>query len=480
MKKVKWILISVTGILALVGGGGWLALRSWIEKNATPEAIVRRVEAEWNCRAEVKSVDVSLWSNPARIVLSQFRLSPRDGEVTKPLAQRASAEGGPGLLTVSNAALEADTNALASGKLHIKKLALSGVWMREEITPEGVSIMKEAFRKPDPAGAVTASPPTITLDETPVAAAPAAPSAAPKPKKVEDLATPLPEAPASASTTAATEKRSSLPFGIVIDEAVLEKADFRIRNRQARTTSNLNNLNLRITDVDVDSSNLKEHNQCKVEIRSMVDSSGRAKVGDETKDILFANFEMAATGVIQPMDETTGEFSPAGKVTLQLKKGGVFGGTQTFGEAAAKDKSFAKMKEYGLDVSDLKIGGALQEDVVAEAAYQQGRVQFLKDVLLVFPDYSVLLRAGSWVNGAEDDHDMQLRLVPSEAVAKKLKEDAAAKVGDGLVKLAENIFKDEQGRLTFDIVSSDRLSKPKIRLGGQAGVIEGLLRGLIK
>lgn len=482
MKKMKWILISVAGILALGGGGGWLALRSWVEKHATPEAIVRQVEAEWNCRADVAGVDVSLFSNPARIVMRGFSISPRDGEVGKPLAQRAPAPPGPGLLMVHSAILELDTNALAGGRLHVKKLGLSEVWLREEITPEGLSVMQETFRKPKPEVKVAApvTPPAITANDQPVAV-PATPESKPAEKAQAKPANGSAGQAPAAVAAEVPEAGSGLPFGIVVDEAVLEKATFRIRNRQARTTSNINDLYVRISEVDVDSGNLAEHNQCKVEIRGRIDSSGRAKVGDETKDIKFADFSLNAHGLIKPLDDTSKAFAPHGQVTLELEKGGVFGGTQTIGQAAGKDKSFAKMKDnFGIDVSDLVIGGVLQETVSAEVSYERGRVLFPKDVRFAFPEYAVTLRQQTWINAAADDHDMHLQLLPSDPLAKSITDGVTSKMGDGMVKLALSIFNDGHGKLAFEVSSSGRLSKPNFRLDGKAGAIEQLIRGLIK
>lgn len=479
MKKMKWILISMTGILALAGGGGWLALRSWIEKNATPDAVVQRLEEQWNCRATVDRIDVSLFSNPARIVVAKLGIGLRDSEVGKPLAQRAPSTAGPGVLMVQNAVLEVDTNALAAGRLHIKKLALTDVWMREEITPEGTSVMQEIFRKPAPvASASLTPPPAITIDGKPIVATTtqATPAAKPAPLSTPDS----PPAPTPA-VAAAPAPKSDLPFGIVVDEAVLQQATFRIRNRQARTTTNMNNLSVRISAVDVDTSNLAQHNQCKIELDGQIDSSGRAKSGDQTVDVKFADFTLAARGTIKPFDETTLKFSPHGQVTLDLKKGGVFGGTQTIGQVAAKDKDFAKVKEnFGIDVSDLVIGGPLQEDVTVGVNYGQGRIFFDNEARFAFPEYLITLRKESWINPAADDHNMRLQLLPNDAVSKKILDGVTVKMGAGLAKLAVSVFNDGQGKLAFEVVSSDRLSKPKFRLDGTVGALEQMIKGLFK
>jgi hypothetical protein len=161
-----------------------------------------------------------------------------------------------------------------------------------------------------------------------------------------------------------------------------------------------------------------------------------------------------------------------------LDKGSIFGGTTTVGQAAAKDKTFEQMKKnFGIDVSDVVLGGALQEEVVIDVNLKNSRVTFAKDTRFSFPDYVVTLRQGSWLNAQQDDHESHLLLVPSEPVANKIMDGVKSKMGDGLSDTALGIFNDGKGKLAFDIISTEKLSKPKFKLGGQAGQIEQLFKG---
>jgi hypothetical protein len=47
-----------------------------------------------------------------------------------------------------------------------------------------------------------------------------------------------------------------------------------------------------------------------------------------------------------------------------------------------------------------------------------------------------------------------------------------------MAKAGMALFNDGQGHLAIDLVSSGRLSKPKVRFGGQAGAIEQLFKGV--
>src|SRR3569623_398313 len=90
MKKLKWIVLSLSVLLLVGGVGGGLALKSWLGTVLTRESLVRQLESQWNCRADVTALTVSLWSSPARVEITNLNLAPRDAEADAetPLAAR--------------------------------------------------------------------------------------------------------------------------------------------------------------------------------------------------------------------------------------------------------------------------------------------------------------------------------------------------------------------------------------------------------
>ena len=135
---------------------------------------------------------------------------------------------------------------------------------------------------------------------------------------------------------------------------------------------------------------------------------------------------------------------------------------------------------FGIDVADVKVGGQLQADMKTLVAVNGPLVKFAKDAVFPFPDYTVTLREASWLDGAENKQEMQLLLLPSDALAKTLLDGVKVKLGDGLVKVAQEMFNDGQGHLAFELVSKGTLSKPKMELGGQAGELQKAFKGLFK
>ncbi|RYD26355.1 MAG: hypothetical protein EOP86_26070, partial [Verrucomicrobiaceae bacterium] len=87
MKKRRFWKVLLVALPVLAGGAAWSAHR-YVRKETTPAALVRRLEQSLNCRAEVESASVSLFSFPAKLEVKGLRLLPRDGEVGKALKDR--------------------------------------------------------------------------------------------------------------------------------------------------------------------------------------------------------------------------------------------------------------------------------------------------------------------------------------------------------------------------------------------------------
>lgn len=468
MKKLTWILSSLSGVLVLGGGGGWFLTKAWVEKTLTADSIAEQLEKEWNCRAEVKGISVNLLGNPAMLNLEELRLSPRDEEVGKPLSQR-KAVASPGVLIAGGVWSTIRWSDLMRGRLHVEKFTISHLWMREEVTPDGKSMMETVFRKPTHSAG----------NETPAAmeaVSASGPEVVPEQKKqVQPVAS---EEKGRAAKGDETAGGSDVPLGLVVDEFTIEKIEGHVLNRQSKTRTALN-ARLRLSGIDVDPKDLAHHNRCVADLSGDIDHAVRMKVNGETQEVTVAKFAFESKGTLEPFDAASGELNPAAVVTMILKKGSQFGGLSTIGEAAGKDKTFASIKSnLGINIDDVKVGGLLQSDTTAEMRIQNGRVEFVKELRVEFEDYAVVVRPGSWLNGSSDDHEMVIQLVPDESLANKIKTGITAKMGDGLGKTALSVFADKEGRLVFDFISSDRLSKPKIKLGGQAGAIEQMFKGI--
>lgn len=457
MKKWKIILVSLLGVTGLGILGGWLAVRSWVQTNLNKEALVLRLESELNCRADVMDVQVNLFSNPARIALTDLTLRERDAEAGKPLADRKPAQTGAAAFSAGYANLIIRWSDLLRGNLHISNFSVLNLWLRDEVSSDGVSSLAEVLRHP---GSKQKKPSVAST------------SASDKSKEPHPQAT-------SSSGAAPAPPAALLPLGLTLDSLTVKNATLVLINRQARTRTVCNELNLAVTDLDVDPSNLAAHNQLRLTIDGKVTATSRLKVKDALQDVKLADFAFEGKGLVHPLEPATGLFDPEAALDLVVKQGSTLGGEQTIGEAAGEDKTLASMKKnLGIDISHVRTGGKLKSDLTASSKLQHGRLEFLNDMRLEFEDYSVLLRAGSWLDGGQDDHEFQLQLLPGDTLAKQVTGGLSEHLGGGMAKAGMALFNDGQGHLAIDLVSSGRLSKPKVRFGGQAGAIEQLFKGV--
>lgn len=451
MKKWKLILGLLAGTTGVGVLGGSLALHLWVKNNLTREALVQRLESELNCRAEVKSVDALIFSSPAHIVLTGVTVRERDDQVGRPLAERKAATG-PAAFNAEQLELVVNWADLLHGKLHVSNLLITEVWLRDEVSAEGVSSLATILRTQKKARASTTSSPPVQPATSPAA--------------------PHQDKPANPPAVL-------LPIGITMDSLAVKGAVCSFLNRPARTRTKVNDMDFAITDLDIDTGNLKEHNQLHMKLSGRLGSTARVKVNDDYQEVTIADFTMDGAGVVNPLDAETGLFNPKATLDLLLKKGSTFGGFQTVGDATKGDKQVAAMKKMmGIDVSDVVIGGALAGDVAIRAKVQNGRLELLEDARLEFPDYAVTLRAGSWLDGSNDDHEFALQLLPNEALSKRITSGVGKQLGDGIGKTAQAVFNDGQGHFAIDLIATGRLSKPRIRLGGQAGSIQQLVEGV--
>ena len=492
MKKMKWILLTLAGLLAITGVGGAFVAKSWLATTLSRESIVHQLETQWNCRADIASVNVSLSTAPASIEIKTLALAQRDAdaEANTPMANRKAVAPGSTMVSAERALLEIDLAELIHQRLHIKRLTLSGVSVRNDVSEEKGNLLADLFSKPRSVTPPPAPPKTVAVAPSPPipTTPPAAEPKTPPQASTAQAPEPSPEKSPEKPKHKAAFQANALGLGVVIDEARLERGSFHEVNHVTLNRTDVSDLNFALTEVDIDPSDLAHHNRAKLQLTAHVQTKGRAKIGNATKnqDVDIADFTFDTNSAIQPIDAETGDLAPAGTLDLLLKKGSKFGGmpASELGGSALDGMK----KNWGLDLADLPIGGAILEDANVSVAILGPRVQFTKDARFVFADYAATLKTASWLNPAEDLIEMAIQLVPNDKLSTTLIDAANAKVGEGVVKFARQVLRDDQGHLAFDFVLSKRLTKPKMDIGGEAGTIinavkglgGGLLKGLIK
>jgi hypothetical protein len=440
MKKLAYAGVAAIGALVLVVAAGV----GWLKVKLNREAVEAQLQAKCAGRVEVGEFELQLWSNPARLRLGEVKVYARTGRDGNPEPPKEP------VARVREAVLEASWWGVLGGVLDVRRLNLDGVEIEEYVSPEGKSELREAMERPKAAGGEV--------------------TAAGREEK---------DASGQGKGKGAAEfKAEQLGLTIRVSEARLSQGRLFIHNRVNKTKTRVENLDFALMEIDVDPGDLRKHNQARLELGAQLTLEGRGKVGGEMRDVTFAKLQIKGSGKIQPFDEKTGKWSPVTEWELELAKGSVLAGYMTLGQAGAQ--AAKKMKNFGLDLSDLPMGGELVEPAVLSMGFDGSRLLVRKDARFQMPEYEVRMAGGSWLDPTADAQDLKVRLVCGEDLQRRLMESVKKSgVPDENADSLLKAFRDETaGRLAFDLRVGGKLTRPDPQPAWDKA-LEGFLRMLI-
>ena len=144
----RWKLLLTLVLLAPVLL--WAIAQWLVSRMLQPEALVARIEASLNCRAEVTSASANLWSLPASVQIEGLKLAPRDAEAdeAKPLGQRPPLDPKASIFAIQSAKLEMNPWALLRGQLNVRSLVVQVVNLNSNTPLSGVNTLNQMMAKP--------------------------------------------------------------------------------------------------------------------------------------------------------------------------------------------------------------------------------------------------------------------------------------------------------------------------------------------
>ena len=80
--------LKILGVLILLALAAPIGLAMWLQSYVSADYLVKMTEENCNCRAQLDSTSLSLFSWPPTLRLNGIKLAPRDEHVGKPLSQR--------------------------------------------------------------------------------------------------------------------------------------------------------------------------------------------------------------------------------------------------------------------------------------------------------------------------------------------------------------------------------------------------------
>lgn len=435
---MKKLLFFVLGFLMLAAAG-LTAASWWAMRQLKPATWVELAEKNWNCRAELADAELSLFTKPATLKLTGLRLAPRDEQVALPYEQRTPLATDASVLEVPEALMEVKLDDLINRRLFVEKLRLLSPVVREIQDTEGKSSLSALFKKPGTQEAEEASP-----------------KVTPAPAKVESKAS-----------------KDDPVFAFAMHAASIEKGRVEITSGTTRVT--IENLDFTVTGIDVDKTDLARHNLMNALVSCQIQVSGMARIGGTQQPAQLALLTVSGESEITPYNVQTQEWKPFSKLKLTLAKGSIIAGHMTLGDAAGKD--LRKLQEYGVDLAPVVIGGPLMSDAVVIGEFANDRFITRSQTRFAFPEYTVSIEPKSWVNAAQDKHEMEFRLICGPELQQRLTDGISrAGLGESLTRGVTKALADKDGRMTFDMESKGPLSKPKVEPKVDR-VLKNLMRG---
>ena len=473
----KKVLIMGSGaviVLAALGFGG----QAWLKGRLQKEALVAQMEAVWNCRAHLDRTSVSLFSSPATVSLHGLRLAPRDEQALLPLAQRSPMEDSTVLLSCDKAILSVQFADLLAGRLHVEQLQLDAVKARVVVDESGKSSLDSLFESPyeEPAPeAVTGGGGGAVAEAAPAAAAQPAADAGTAP--AEPVETAKPKKPKQPRPETNPMRADVMLFSLAVKEAGVTNAQVDVTDQKNGTHMNLEQVRFTLKDIDVDPDDLANHNHCLFEFGASI------QVEKPSEKAQMANFVVEGSGDMVPFDAKTGVWQPDLNLAVAIKKGGLIGGTLLANQMGKKDAE--RLKDYGLELGDIAIGGLLQEDATTKVhVFGEGKMMMKQDTRLAFPQYEITVLDKSWFNARQDAHIVRARLVVGPELTGRIVEGAkkslSGKYGESIGELAVSVvastLMDSEKRLVLPFKAKGPMSKPDVQLDTVLNDIKDLLK----
>ncbi len=428
-----WLALLVLVPLLLLVIAQWLLSR-W----AQPAALVERIEATYNCRAEVTGASIDLWSLPAKVQLRGLKLAARDADAdaAKPLAERTPLEGKTVVLSVESLDLTINPWAVLKRDLNISNLLVQRVNLYAETPETGASAIHTMFSRP----LIVAGKPNPAVD-----------------KPADDKSPVVPEAERAF-------RAKDLPLAPEIAQARIEHARMDFKNMKSRQLLRFEDANLALNNVSVDGRNLgrKNHAEMTLDGRFQIFAKRMVQQVD-----LGVELKLNAS----PFDSQTGNLAPIPFV-VSIAQG------STLQDVPALQRIYQKMKKwekYGLKLEPLPDRATIKDPARVEMTYAANTITTNSDFNLALDNYDLALKRGSWFDLTKETCKLELNITGSQSVSVKalnglseyITDKLGTKFGSPIAEKIQEIFKKQNlilpdGRLSVPMSLSGDTGKPEV------------------
>lgn len=426
MKKIFIISGAIFGgILVLL-----LGVSLYVSSLLTEEFVVEQIESTFNLRAELKELNVGLFSG-ASVELRGVALGPRDSIANqgKPLGERPPMKNK--VISAESLELSLQLMPLLDKQLVVEKFIFEKPEVNLAMRANGTNNLGGLFKTPRVVGGKR----NPALDEKPAAA-----SNSNEPFRAADLG------------IAGNLERVGLNNGTLnLRLASGDRLKFK-------------NLDLFLTDIVVDPADLINRNSAYLDLDTDVFVTSR-HTGKEV-----AQFLLRSEGKIQPFDPKTGEVALNVRYDLTMKESSFMTGFAVMDQLAGK---LPDLKKAGVDMAEIAKKAELIRDVQIDLEYGRGLVKILNDPTFPTRHYDLALLKGSTIKLGDSTHRFKGSVLASENETNKAFKNLDKEIERALKgtkvdpvelrnKALTKIIKD--GRIHLDFTSVGAIVNPNVDL----------------
>ncbi|HUF61931.1 MAG TPA: hypothetical protein VMN36_07630 [Verrucomicrobiales bacterium] len=440
-----WVLLPGLALAFLVAAP--VGARWWVAAQLTPERLVRKVEARWNCRAEMGETALRWSWSGAELKLRDVSLGERDRWVTDGAPPGDREPMREAVLRSEELRLSVASWPLLWGRIHVRELAAKGVQADITVPKEGENSLKSLLRRPG-------------WEE----------------KRKERRRRPGDRK--RGGDDGGTEENlrvEDLPFAAWLDRAAIEDASIYVHLEKYGTRLVGSDVYVDATNIRVDPKALGRENHAELKMRGTATLDSAAIGG-----LVYGQLKLRGEGEAVPFDAKTGELEPELRCRFDVVDGSFIDVMPMLDKV---EQRIGDLADFGIELDNLALKGNLRAESVLHLSYRDDLYTLLDDSELRFEQYDLALRSGSSYDGDANSHDFRcgLRLTPESTASALARLDRFVERKLKVVKpetvrqLIEQSMIDED-RLTVAFRSQGDFGDPHVKLTSDLPDLEELLK----
>ncbi|MEM7179806.1 MAG: AsmA family protein [Spirochaetota bacterium] len=456
MKKISIIIVAFLLVLFAIMGTGLYFLSSLVTENF----LVQQIESTFNCRAEIRKVNLSLFSIFSSLVVEDIKLAPRDLVADKGTALKDREPIKDYQIGIKKIELQLSLLPLLEKRFELKKFLIHEPEVSMVLYKNGDNNLASLLQTPK----VVDGKLNPALEEKQK-------SSSDKEKETD---------PSGKESDKDKEEKFSikkLPLSAKLERIGISKGTVRVLVEETSQKLLLANWTIMISFIDINPQDLKNHNS--VDLSSSFALSVKGKSGESAK-ILFGT-----EGKVVPFTVETGYVNPVVNYNAYLKKGTYIAASTI---ADALKSQIPLFQELKMAPKSLEQEVTLQKDVHFKMQYSHGTITLKEKVELPFGAYDFRFQAESWLQITNNAHFFNSAIVFSKDESQKVTTAVDAFIAKNAKdpnidkkairdKLLATVVKD--ARLFLEFKSKGNLASPDLELLSNIPSFSELLQGVV-